>query len=89
MSDFYSGKEFILKVSTQYSDLRDKSFLNSFGTDFSGIFYSYTFQSTDIKQNINNKNIVYIKKVTDILSNSYYPHNNIGYSFKIKNINNI
>lgn len=91
MSTYYSGKEFVLELSQQYTDHRDENFLKSFGNDLSEIFYSYSFQISDIKENLNNSHIVFLKKVDEILANSNtnYYYTFVGYSFKIKNINNV
>lgn len=91
MSNYYSGQEFVLEVTTQYADPRDHNFLNSFGTDVSSIFYSYTFQPQDITENLNNTKITFLKKVKEILANSNtnYAYGYVGYWFKIKNIHNV
>jgi hypothetical protein len=91
MPNFYSGIEFVLDVTTQYSDPRDHNFLQSFGTDVSSIFYSYTFQPQDIVENLNNTKIVFLKKAQEILANSTtsYAYSYVGYWFKIKNIHNV
>jgi|YNPMSStandDraft_2_1061718.scaffolds.fasta_scaffold01609_2 hypothetical protein len=91
MSNQYSGHEFVLELTRQYTDPRDHNFLNSFGTDVSSIFYTYTFQPRDITENLSNIKITFVKKVREILdnSNTNYNYDYVGYWFKIKNIQNV